>query len=847
MGSETRLHLTVDHRLVSVPEGVTVLRAAELAGAYVPSLCSHEELSPFGACRLCMVEISGLRGYPLACSTLAAEGMRVTTDTVTLREMRREILQLILSKHPSSCLVCDEREECRRTQKTIRKAGVSTGCGNCPKDGDCELQVVADHVGVAGIPYPISYLGLSVEHDDPFFDRDYNLCILCGRCVRMCQEVRGAAVLAFKYRGPKTLVGPAFGDSHAQAGCEFCGACVSVCPTGALADKVSKWDGTPDGQEISTCPFCSLGCRVRLAHRDGRLSSVSGARDAALNDGQLCVRGRFCLPEVTHHHSRAREPMLRRGASLRVTSWDEVLAEVSARLADVAPEELLMLVSGDLTNEAVYAAQRLVRAGLRGGVDSTARDDLAGGVHLWSRLFALPVSILAVRRAATVVVAGLDSRFSFSVVGVQVRRALRDGARLVVVDARESNLARAADRWLRPAAGSEAIALTETLGTVEGAPLAVVVGPRVFAGAGAAELVAKLESVATREGTSVLPLVNGANTRGVLELGGLSEVWPGPRAAPSPRAGAGSRVANRGFDLAQLRAGRCPRVLYLVGAAPFATRPDCDYVIAQDMYLPPFAVDAFLPAASFAEADGTLTNLEGRVQEVCGLERLRACGASKAAQPDWWIFSSLAACLGHPALQYRDAGAVREAMRAEVPAFPAERDRAPRRMVPLGAAGEAARMTAPAVASAPAGRAAEPAQDTARRGRRYVLVAERTAFAHRGVDLAGVVEGLGELRLEEGLRIHPDDLARLGAAPDGLVTVGLAERDLVLVARPDRDCPRGVVYMVLPRWWPGPAGPQKVRLRAGEHARAGERARATGAGRRRRSSTHSGREHGPGR
>ncbi len=268
------VRLEIDRHAVVVPAGTTVLRAAEAAGVGVPALCSHPELTPFGGCRLCAVEIEGTKPYPLACSTAVTEGMRVITDTAGLREQRRQILGLLLSQHPSSCLVCGEQDDCRRTQQTIRKAGVATGCRTCPRDGACELQQVAESVGVEWAGHPVAYRGLEPEHDEPFYDRDYNLCILCGRCVRMCAEVRGAGVLAFIDRGPRTLIGPAFGRSHEAAGCEFCGACVSVCPTGALADKVSKWDGAPDGVAVSTCPLCPLGCQVELAHAGGRLSSV---------------------------------------------------------------------------------------------------------------------------------------------------------------------------------------------------------------------------------------------------------------------------------------------------------------------------------------------------------------------------------------------------------------------------------------------------------------------------------------------------------------------------------------------------------------------------------------------
>ncbi len=873
------LRVAVDRRPVTVPQGTTVLRAAELAGVYVPSLCAHKELSPFGGCRLCVVEIPGMRGLPLACSTPVDDAMEVTTDSETLREMRRETLQLILSQHPSSCLVCEEKEECRRSQTTIRKAGVSTGCRSCPNDGACELQRVVEQVGVTEIGYPVAYRGLEAEHDDPFFDRDYNLCILCGRCVRMCDEVRGASVLAFKYRGRKTLVGPAFGNSHVQAGCEFCGACVSVCPTGALADKVSKWDGRPDGVEESTCPFCCLGCRLELAHTAGALSFARGAHDAEINDGQLCVRGRFCLPETTRHYARARRPMVRRGEYFRVASWDEALGEVAERLRQVAPDELLMLVSSDLANEGLFAAQRLFRSGLSSnGIDSTARASLPGGSALWSRLFSLPISLRELGEADAVIVAGLDTRFSFSVVGVQIRRSLRRGARLVAVDARESNLARVADHWLRARPGEEARVLAALVRSLDGggepaaeaargavaegslaaavrhvdrAPaLAVVMGPRVFDCPGASDLVSDLEALARHEGTTFLPLAHGANVRGALELGALWEVLPGPRPAGPQRA------ESRGAGLADIGRGWRPKVLHLVGEAPFTARPDCDFVIAQDLYLPPFAVDVFLPAASFTEAEGTLTNIEGRVQELRRVEHAPAGVAPGQALADWQIFSDIAGRLGRADLQYADAGAVRAAIRAEVPGFSGELDRSPRRMWPMTVdAEEASGDGAGAVGASPSGAAGEPPADKGR----FLLVPEQSSFRHRGIDLAAVVEGLGELHLEEGLRMNPDDIARLGVVAGEAVTVTLRGTDLVFPARSDPECPRGAAYVSWSGAWGRPedaaarsapellAGlpmrPVRVRISAGDRSRPSGSPRASGDGRDRTKARGGG--HGP--
>ncbi len=818
------VRLQIDRHTVVAPAGATVLRAAEAAGVTVPALCSHPELTPFGGCRLCAVEIDGMRPYPLACSTTVAEGMRVLTDTAGLREERRQILGLLLSQHPSSCLLCGERDGCRRTQQTIRKAGVATGCRSCPRDDACELQRVAELVGVDTGGHPVAYRGLDPEHDEPFYDRDYNLCILCGRCVRMCAEVRGAGVLAFIDRGPRTLIGPAFGRSRQEAGCEFCGACVSVCPTGALADKVSKWDGAPDGVAVSTCPLCPIGCRVELAYAGGRLSSVRGARSPALNDGQLCLRGRFCLPETTQHPARARRPILRKGGYDRIVSWDEALGAVSAKLADARPSRVLVLVSGDLANEAIYAAQRLARERLGAHVDSTVRDDLPGGPEAWSRLFALPVSIGAVAACDVAVVAGLDPRFSFSVAGVQVRRALRRGARLVTVDARETSLSRVADMDLRSRPGAEAGLLTRLLRTAlgqaghepaesrddtleaaaaelrEAAAPAIVVGPRVFDCHGAAELLLELEHLARLPGATIVPLTHAANARGALELGAMAGTLPGPRREPAGRRGR--------LDLAAVRAGRAPAVLYFVGEAPFAERPPCDFVIAQDLYPPPFPVDAFLPAASFSEAEGTLTNIEGRVQELVPVERLPEDAGYDGPRPDWAILSALAERLNGAGSGYDDDVAVRQAIRAELPGFPEEGDRTPRRMTPLP-------WRRRPTEAEPAGRG------------RFTLVPERAAFRHHGMDLSTVVEGLGELDLERGVRMHPADLVKLGVGPGGRVRVDVDGGVEVASVRPDPACPRGAVYATRVAAWGGldagerlriltllPATPRRVRVTA---------------------------------
>jgi len=788
------LSMEMNRRKIYFPEGVTVHRAAELNGIYIPSLCSHKDLSPFGGCRLCMVEIEGMRGYPLSCNTIALEGMKVTTETPMLAELRREFLKLILSEHPSSCLICEEKDSCQEYQGTIRKTGMTTGCRFCPNDGQCELQDLVDKIGVTDIDYPILYHGYEPEHDDPFYDRDYNLCILCGRCVRMCHEVRGTNVLAFTHRGPKAKIAPAFGRNHREAGCEFCGACVDVCPTGALADKASKWDGRPDGFHVSTCPYCPIGCQIELSHKNGRLSKAKANLDPEVNDGQLCVKGRFCLPEVTHHFERAKKPMLQKGAYFREVAWPEALDKVAGVLKGLKPEEFLMLVSPDLTNESLFAAQKFAGDILGSpSVDSTARLELAGGPGLWSYLFSLPISIKAITKSDVILAVGLDSRFDFSVVGTKIRQAIDAAVKLVVIDPRESNLARYTDDWLRPEPGregrllrfladrlagrnTEAAAAAQETGIdssdidrpldvlLSGKELTVIIAPQIFQYSRTSDLVEALKTLAERPHTNFIPLYNGANTRGALEMGILA-------------AEAEQRTGGRELG----KDGRRPKVIYLVGDVPFFERPDCDFLIAQDIFLPSFKVDAFLPAASFAEAEGTFINIEGRIQDAVQIEHFPEGAVTGFMRPDWLIFSDLAKALAVPGLYYHTVRDVQKDIRKTAPDFIAG-NRRPRRMPPAGPPEPV------------------PSVEEETSSGDFLLVAEPSSYRHRGIDISSKVGGLNELALEEGFRLHPGDIAEMGLKEGDTADISFdhGRANVAGTVKADIECPRGVIYFTRP-------------------------------------------------
>ncbi len=324
------MKLTIDEKSVTAQKGETILECALRHDIAIPRLCTHSALPAFGACRLCVVEIEGMQGYPTSCTTPAADGMVVQTNTEALQKLRRNTLGLMMLEHPSACLICSKRELCEQYRPNAEKAGRTTGCHTCSNKEICEVRALAENLGLSDLSIPPSYHHRPVDRSNPFIDRDLNLCILCGRCVRICKHQYGTGVIDFVDRGSQTHIGTVFDRPLLDAGCRFCGSCIDVCPTGALADRYAKWYPTPETITESTCIFCDQACALKFEANNGKLISASAVDE----NTPICMLGRFGIPEFLNGSNRLTMPYVRVGKVLRETEWKETVETTAARLKD---------------------------------------------------------------------------------------------------------------------------------------------------------------------------------------------------------------------------------------------------------------------------------------------------------------------------------------------------------------------------------------------------------------------------------------------------------------------------------------------------------------------------------
>lgn len=348
------IRLNIDGREVESEGGVTILEAARKAGIEIPHLCYRDDLTPTSACRLCVVEVEGARTLIASCAYPAADKMVVKTQTERVLDARRLVIEFLLSDHPYDCMTCE-------------------------KSGSCKLEKYAYELGIRQPRFVGEKHNYPVRSANPFFERDYNKCILCGRCVTVVHELQYCGAVDQTKRGFDTKIAASFDRPMQETPCVFCGNCVSVCPVGALSEKAGRFQGRDwEMKKVPTiCSYCGVGCTLVLNVKDNKVLKVTSDKDLGVNRGWTCVKGRFGFDYV-HSPDRLAEPLVREDGKLRQASWDEALDAAAKGLKKVkeehGPDAIGVLVSAKCTNEENYLLQKMARAGLgTNNVDHCAR------------------------------------------------------------------------------------------------------------------------------------------------------------------------------------------------------------------------------------------------------------------------------------------------------------------------------------------------------------------------------------------------------------------------------------------------------------------------------------------
>ena len=430
--AETLVTLEIDGQPVTVPAGTSVMRAAVLAGVQVPKLCATDNMEAFGSCRLCLVEIEGRRGTPASCTTLAEPGMKVRTSSSKLSKLRRGMMELYISDHPLDCLTCGA-------------------------NGNCELQDMAGVVGLREVRY--GYDGENhfkqpepKDNSNPYFSFEPAKCIVCSRCVRACEEVQGTFALTIQGRGFASKVS-AGGKPFLESECVSCGACVQACPTATLIEKSVLEKGQGEHTVVTTCAYCGVGCSFKAEMQGSEVVRMLPYKDGKANHGHSCVKGRFAWGYATHK-DRILKPMVRAKITdpWREVTWEEAISHVASEFkriqAKYGRDSIGGITSSRCTNEETYVMQKLIRAAFgNNNTDTCARvchSPTGYGLKTTLGTSAGTQNFDSVEHADVIMIIGANPTDAHPVFASQMKRRLRAGAKLIIVDPRKIDLVKSA-------------------------------------------------------------------------------------------------------------------------------------------------------------------------------------------------------------------------------------------------------------------------------------------------------------------------------------------------------------------------------------------------------------------
>ncbi|MBP2637554.1 MAG: putative formate dehydrogenase [Firmicutes bacterium] len=720
------INLTINGLPVQVRKGSSVLEAARSAGINIPTLCHLADLTPEGSCRVCVVEVEGARGLVTACTYPVSVGMIVRTNSAVIREARKSVVELMLANHPQECL-------------------------SCQRNLDCELQTLANTLGIREIKYEGERRQFVIDDSNPFIIRDNNKCILCGRCVRVCKEIQCCNTLDWTERGFDTKVTPAFdADMVDSPSCVFCGTCVSACPVGALTEKAMNGVGRPDKKVKTTCPFCGVGCNYDLNVKDGKLIGVTSNLTSVVNGRITCVKGRFGTDYV-HSPERLTTPLIKKNGEFVEASWDEALDLIVTKFTEIkntyGSDALAAVSSARCVNEENYIMQKFIRAAIgTNNVDHCARICHAPTVAGLATSFgsgAMTNSINELPESKMIFLIGGNPTEAHPAIGAKMRQALRNGAKLIVADPRRIELAAKAHVWLQLTPGTD-IALINgmmhiilkngwhdqefinqnTTGfdqvaevvekytpdyveKITGVPKHLLFeAAKMYATAERASIfytlgitehtcgtdnVMSLANLAMLTGnvgklySGVNPMRGQNNVQGSCDMGALPNVYSGYQKVNDPQVQGkfekawGVNLSDKvGYMLPDMIdasiAGKL-KAMYVMGEDPIRSDGDAhhvrkgfehlEFLVVQNIFMTETGklADVILPAASFAEKDGTFTNCERRVQRV--RQAIEPIGNSR---PDWQIIRDLSNKMGYT-MSYSHPSEIMDEMASLSPMF----------------------------------------------------------------------------------------------------------------------------------------------------------------------------------